>query len=137
MRDVLRVVAGVVLSARSVLLVSKRAAPTVFYLPGGKPEPGEDAGTCLCRELNEELGVDVIAAEPLLDVHAIAALERTEMEMSVFLTTVRGVPTARAEISRLAWWPERTDIEIAPAVCDAVIPHLRQHGHLPPARAAA
>ena len=128
----LRVVAGAVLSARGVLLVSKRIAPAVFYLPGGKPEPGEDARTCLERELHEELGVDVVAAEPLLDVRATAALERTEMAMSVFLTTVRGTPAAKAEISQLAWWPQHAGIELAPAVRDGVIPHLRGSGHLPP-----
>ena len=37
----LRVVAAAVLGSRGLLLVSKRAAPDVFYLPGGKPEPGE------------------------------------------------------------------------------------------------
>ena len=129
--DLLRVVAGAVLSARGVLLVSKRIAPAV-YLPGGKPEPGEDARACLARELDEELGVGVVAAEPLLDVRATAALKGTEMEMSVFLTTVRGTPAARAEISQLAWWPQHAGIELAPVVRDGVIPHLRATGHLPP-----
>jgi 8-oxo-dGTP diphosphatase len=37
----LRVIAAAVLNTRGLLLVSKHAAPEVFYLPGGKPEPGE------------------------------------------------------------------------------------------------
>src|SRR5262245_2248968 len=37
-RESLRVVAAAILADRKVLLVSKRAAPDVFYLPGGKPD---------------------------------------------------------------------------------------------------
>ena len=126
----LQVVAGAILSARGLLLVSKRAAPAVFYLPGGKPEADESAEACLRRELREELRVEVRTATPLLDVRAPAALERVEMEMMVFLTAVRGKPTAGAEISGLAWWPERMDLELAPAVRDAVIPQLLATGRL-------
>lgn len=50
----LEVVAAAVLDPRGLLLVSKRAAPHVFFLPGGKPEDGESALECLDRELREE-----------------------------------------------------------------------------------
>ncbi len=51
------VVAAAVVEEGRLLVVSKRAAPDVFYLPGGKPEPGESAEETLARELDEELGV--------------------------------------------------------------------------------
>ena len=130
--DVLRVIAAAVLSPRGLLLVSKRAAPAVFYLPGGKPEPGEEAPSCLRRELREELGVEIAAATPFARVHAPAALEGVMMDMSVFLTSLRGIPSPAAEISQLAWWPERSDVELAPAVRDVVIPRLIAAGHLTP-----
>lgn len=131
--DVLRVIAATVLSARGLLLVSKRVAPGVFYLPGGKPEPHEEPLTCLRRELREELRVEIVAATPLFDVRAPAALERTKMDMSVFHTRVRGTPTVGAEICELAWWPERVGVEVAPAVRDVVIPRLEALGQLSPA----
>lgn len=134
--EVLRVIAATVLSARGLLLVSKRAAPGVFYLPGGKPEPHEEALACLRRELREELRVDIVAATPLFEVRARAALERATMDMTVFLTKVRGTPAVGAEISDLAWWPERIGVEVAPAVRDVVIPRLEALGHLSPARGA-
>ena len=80
----LRVIAAAVVDSRGLLLVSKRAAPGVYYLPGGKPEPGEAPLECLERELAEELGVGIAAAAPFGEVRAPAALEGVEMWMTVF-----------------------------------------------------
>ena len=60
----IRVIAAAVVDRGRLLLVSKRAAPDVYFLPGGKPEPGESPLACLRRELREELGVEVRAFEP-------------------------------------------------------------------------
>ena len=51
MRPVLVVVAAAIVVERRLLLVSKQVAPDVFYLPGGKPEPGESDDACLSREI--------------------------------------------------------------------------------------
>jgi 8-oxo-dGTP diphosphatase len=121
---VLRVVAAAVLGSRGLLLVSKRAAPDVFYLPGGKPEPGEAALDCLRRELDEELGVGIEAAEPFGDVRAPAALEGVDMCMTVFVCRLTGEPRPAAEIAHLRWWPHDRGLRLAPAVRDGVIPRL-------------
>jgi 8-oxo-dGTP diphosphatase len=122
---VLRVIAAAVLGPQGLLLVSKRAAPDVYYLPGGKPEPGEAPMACLRRELDEELCVGIAAAEPFAEVRAPAALEGVEMWMSVFLTRLTGTPSPAAEITALRWWPHDRGLRIAPAVRDGVIPRLR------------
>jgi 8-oxo-dGTP diphosphatase len=126
----LRVIAAAAIDPRGLLLVSKRAAPAVFYLPGGKPEPGEAARDCLERELLEELGVTVAAAEPFAEVRAPAALEGVEMWMSVFLARLAGEPAPAAEIASLRWWPHDGAPALAPAVRDCVIPRLRAAGRL-------
>jgi 8-oxo-dGTP diphosphatase len=126
----MRVIAAAVVSSRGLLLVSKRAAPQVFYLPGGKPEPDEAPLECLQRELAEELGVRIADAEPFTEVHAPAALEGVEMWMSVFLTRVSGEPAPAAEIAALRWWPESPRLGLAPAVRDWVIPRLCAVGRL-------
>jgi 8-oxo-dGTP diphosphatase len=61
--------------AGKLLLVSKHAAPDVFYLPGGKPEHGETSEETLRREIAEELGARVVGSRPLTVVHAPAAIE--------------------------------------------------------------
>jgi 8-oxo-dGTP diphosphatase len=126
----LRVIAAAVLDPRGLLLVSKRAAPSVYYLPGGKPEPGEASLECLERELAEELGVTVVAAEPFAEVRGPAALEGVEMWMSVFVTALAGAPAPAAEIASLKWWPRDPGLGLAPAVRDCVIPRLQSAGRL-------
>ncbi len=127
----MRVIAAAVLDPRGLLLVSKRAAPDVYYLPGGKPDAGEQPLDCLSRELAEELGVGIASAEPFAEVHAPAALEGVPMWMTVFLARLAGVPAPAAEIASLKWWPDERGIGLAPAVRDCVIPRLREAGRLP------
>ncbi len=126
----LRVIAAAALGPRGLLLVSKRAAPDVFYLPGGKPDSGEAPLDCLRRELREELGVGVVSPRPFAEVRARAALEGVEMWMSVFLTRLKGVPAPAGEIAALRWWPHEPPLRLAPAVRDCVIPSLRRAGLL-------
>jgi 8-oxo-dGTP diphosphatase len=120
----MRVIAAAVVGVRGLLLVSKRAAPEVYYLPGGKPEPDEAPLACLRREIGEELGVGVDSAEHFADVRAAAALEGVEMLMTVFLARLSGVPSPAAEIASLRWWPQDPTLTLAPAVRDHVIPAL-------------
>jgi len=129
-----RVIGAAVIGPRGLLLVAKRAAPDVFYLPGGKPDAGEAPLDCLRREVAEELGVEIAEAQPFTEVHAPAALEGVPMWMSVFLTRLAGVPAPAAEIASLRWWPESPGLGLAPAVRDCVIPRLREAGLLKPAR---
>jgi 8-oxo-dGTP diphosphatase len=126
----MRVIAAAVLGPQGLMLVSKRAAPDVFYLPGGKPEPDEAPLDCLARELAEELGVTIDTAEPFAEVRAPAALEGVEMWMSVFLARLTGVPAPAAEIAALRWWPQSPRLKLAPAVRDCVIPRLQAAGAL-------
>jgi ADP-ribose pyrophosphatase YjhB (NUDIX family) len=126
MVEPLRVVSAAIVDSGRVLLVSKRAAPEVFYLPGGKPVVGEVPLATLARELDEELGVALVCSEPLAVVSDQAALERTPMEMHVYLATVVGHVSPRAEIEAVAWVGSdgASPGILAPAIRNHVLPQL-------------
>jgi 8-oxo-dGTP diphosphatase len=55
------VAAGILLQDGCLLICQRKrngAFPLQWEFPGGKVEPGEDAPTCLRRELREELGIE-------------------------------------------------------------------------------
>jgi 8-oxo-dGTP diphosphatase len=122
----LQVVAAAIIESGRVLLVSKQEAPDVFFLPGGKPERGEEPRDTLARELEEELGVAIVDADLFSLVSEEAALEGVTMEMEVYLVRVGGPISIRAEIAALAWvgadgeGPGR----LAPAIRKHVLPEL-------------
>ncbi len=126
----LRVIAAAVVQDGELQLVAKRAAPEVFYLPGGKPDDREAPLDCLTREVREELGAGLAAAEPFADVRAPVALEGVPMLMSVYLAALDGEPAPAAEIAALAWWPRDRGVVLAPAIREHVIPAVRAEGRL-------
>ena len=126
----LRVIAAAIVSSGRLLLVSKRAAPDLFYLPGGKPMAGESAEQCLHRELSEELLIGVSELRLLTEVHAKAALEPVDLHMTVYAGRLEGEPRAAAEIASLLWWPDSAPVRLAPAVHHHVVPLLRAEGRL-------
>ncbi|MER5743265.1 NUDIX domain-containing protein [Streptomyces sp. NPDC002225] len=123
------VVAAAVVEQGRLLVVSKKAAPEVFYLPGGKPDPGETAAEALARELDEELGVRPVAPRFLADVEAVAALEKVPMRLTVFMAGLSGAPRPAAELADMRWIDGgEPDVRLAPAVRDQVLPLLRRDG---------
>jgi 8-oxo-dGTP diphosphatase len=68
----LEVVAGALVDARGHVLIASRPPGKSFAgrweFPGGKAEPGEPPRSALARELAEELGIEVVTAEPLIAV---------------------------------------------------------------------
>ena len=126
------VVAAAIVDKGRLLLVSKLAAPDVYYLPGGKLEEGEEATAALVRELAEELGVVPTSLTPFAEVTEMAALERVPMQMTVFLAEIEGIPLARNEIAELAWLDPTGAFagKLAPAVEKHVVPRLQERGLL-------
>ncbi|GAA2411698.1 NUDIX domain-containing protein [Streptomyces glaucosporus] len=128
----LAVVAAAVVREGRLLVVSKRAAPDVFYLPGGKPGPGEGPLETLVRELDEELGVEPLEPRLLARVEAVAALEGVPLRLTVFGARFEGEPRPAAELADLRWITGReSGIRLSPALRDHVLPLLRRRGALP------
>jgi 8-oxo-dGTP diphosphatase len=113
-----------------MLLVRKRGT-TSFMKPGGKRDSGEDDLTTLARELDEELGCRLVAAELLGHYAAPAANEAGfTVQSATYLATVEGEIVARAEIEELAWIDPAApgDLRLAPLLTQAVLPALLARG---------
>ncbi|MFD0339618.1 NUDIX domain-containing protein [Streptomyces sp. NPDC127117] len=129
--DSLFVIAAAVVEDGRLLVVSKKAAPDVFYLPGGKPDADEETLETLARELEEELGVQLLEPRFLADIEAVAALEGTPMKMTVFEGRLSRPPRPAAELAHMRWVSGGEDgLHLAPAVRDHVLPLLRRNGAL-------
>ena len=73
----------------------------LWEFPGGKIDAGETPETALARELEEELGVEVVAAEPL--TFASASLNDAHLVMLLYVCREwHGTPTP-LHASALQW----------------------------------
>ncbi|MGW2326346.1 NUDIX hydrolase [Streptomyces sp. NPDC001700] len=125
------VVAAAIVQRGRLLVVSKKAAPEVFYLPGGKPDPGESPLETLARELDEELGVVPLEPRLLAEVEGVAVLERVPMRLTVFEARIDKVPHPAAELAHMRWISgDESDVRLAAAIRNHVVPRLREGGAL-------
>lgn len=80
------VAAAVIERADGKFLLGQRAPDTVYAgyweFPGGKIERGENAHSALVRELREELGIEVIRADPWL--HREHLYEHAHVHLNIF-----------------------------------------------------
>jgi 8-oxo-dGTP diphosphatase len=102
----IHVVAGVIYnSERDKILIAKRPARShqggLWEFPGGKVGAGELAYQALCRELCEELAIEVTAATPLLNESYDYPDKNIQLE-SWIVESFRGVARGN-EGQAIAW----------------------------------
>ena len=124
------VAAGALVDERGRVLMTSRPAGKEFAgcweFPGGKIEAGE---TALCRELSEELGVDVApdACEPV----AFVSYPYAKFHLVMLLYVCRrfaGKPIPRENQTLLWVEPEKTaDLSPVPPADKDLIPRLRDY----------
>jgi len=121
----LYVVVGILKNLDNNVLIQRRRPgtpkPGKWEFPGGKLESGEDPVVGLSRELNEELGVEIIAADPLTVVTHDYDHARVWLD-TYLVTEFQGKP-AGLEGQQIAW-TKLDDIENFD-VLDAVWPIVR------------
>ncbi len=103
----IHVVAGVLSDARGRILLARRTVGRdlagAWEFPGGKREPGETPFQALERELHEELGIRIQAAEPLISVPQAYPEKRIVLDV-YRVARFSGVARGR-EGQALAWVP--------------------------------
>ena len=127
--DPIRTVAAVIRDDAGRVLLVRKHGSTTFIQPGGKREPGEDTLATLARELDEELGVRLVAGSAVYlgqfeddAVNEPGRRVRTE----AFAVEVEGEPRVRAEIAELAWITPRPPypVAVAPLSAGHILPAL-------------
>lgn len=96
---------GILLRDNREVLIARRAddvpLPGLWEFPGGKVEPSEDSYSALCRELKEEIAIDVLDAKPLMIVSH--QYEDYSVDLHVWrVSQYRGEPSS-AEGQPLQW----------------------------------
>jgi mutator protein MutT len=108
------VVAAAVIRRGDQYLVTRRQAGVhlegYWEFPGGKCDPGETLADCLCREMREELDVDVLVRGELLTVSH--AYPDREVELRFFECELVGEP--RPMIGQEMRWVRREDLASLP-----------------------
>ncbi len=96
MTEIVRVTAGVLRNRDRVLICQRRPGDRhggQWEFPGGKAEPGEDLVSCVRRELDEELGIEVDVG-PVLWRTRHTYPDRRLIDLTFFL-----IPTFRRMIT--------------------------------------
>lgn len=100
--------AGLLVIKDKKLLLAFSKNKQCFYLPGGKVNKGETARQALCREIAEELGVELTATELVFYTHitapAYGEAPGIVMEQDCFLLDRAVQPVALAEIESLHYF---------------------------------
>ncbi|MBF6172707.1 NUDIX hydrolase [Nocardia blacklockiae] len=88
------------------LLQARSAGKDVFYMAGGKIDPGETPVEALHREVREELGVGVAAYRELgvFECEAYGHAPGTALHMTCFTAELTGDPQPTSEIAELRYF---------------------------------
>jgi 8-oxo-dGTP diphosphatase len=123
---IVEVVGAVIRDDAGRLLTVRKAGTSRFMLPGGKREAGEDDLAALARELAEELGVRLVAAEPIGVFEAAAANEPgARVRSHAYRVEIAGEVARASEIAELCWLePASPQVELAPLLAQAILPTL-------------
>lgn len=100
------------------LLCARSRGKDVFYIPGGKREPGETELDTLLREIKEELTVDLLphTAQHIgtYRAQAHAHADGVLVVMSCYTADYAGTPTASSEIEEMEWLTYADRHRVAP-----------------------
>ncbi|GGM79974.1 DNA mismatch repair protein MutT [Terrabacter tumescens] len=115
------------------LLVARSFGRELFYVPGGKREPGESDVETLVREIHEELGVRL---DPASAVHRVTVEAPADgrpdsrpVRLTCYTADAEGEVAPSREIEELAWVGS-ADADRVSAANRLVLDHLRDTGLL-------
>lgn len=117
----------------SAILSTRSHGKDVYYLPGGKREPGETDLATLVREIDEELRVAItpesVTPVGTFEAQAHGHAEGITVRMTCYAADYRGVLTASNEIAEVAWLGYADRDRVSP-VDQIIFDRLHESGQL-------
>ena len=122
-------IGGIILRGKKLLVVKKRTKDnrSEYIIPGGKREGNETDFETLKIELQEEIQVELLSAEPFGGFDDIAIFENIPIHIEVYFANIVGEPTCDSEIKELVWIDrnyEKKGIKLGSVLAKFVIPKL-------------
>lgn len=100
------------------ILSSKSRGRDVFYIPGGKREPGETDQQTLIREVKEELDVvllpDTITYMETFTAQSHGEKKGVQAQMTCYMADFKGDLKASSEIEEIRWLNSKDVNTISP-----------------------
>lgn len=115
------------------VLSTRSRGKSVYYLPGGKREPGESDAETLAREIREELTVEIdpasIAPAGVFEAQADGHTAGIVVRMTCYTAEFAGTLAASSEIDEVAWlgYEDRGRVSTVDKI---IFDHLRETGLL-------
>jgi 8-oxo-dGTP diphosphatase len=129
-------IGAIVLDAEGRMLIARSRGKSMWYFVGGKIHEGESHEECLCREIEEELGV-CVAGKPRfymqspIEPAAGDPLGRT-VQIFAYVTELAAPPAPSSEIEELHWLTaaeyQNGDLELGSVLRDYTVPQLVADG---------
>lgn len=115
------------------ILSSRSRGRDVYYLPGGKREPGESDIDTLVREIREELGVAIVAGTTrhagTFHAQAHGHPEGTMVRMTCYTAEYQGMLRPDSEVEEIVWLTYADRHRVSP-VDQVIFDHLHQAARL-------
>ncbi|SOD61173.1 8-oxo-dGTP pyrophosphatase MutT, NUDIX family [Streptomyces zhaozhouensis] len=115
------------------ILSTRSRGKDVYYIPGGKREPGETDLQTLAREIDEELAVTIAPATAApagtFEAQAHGHATGVTVRMTCYTADYRGTLTPSGEIAELVWLTFADRDRVSP-VDRLIFDHLHRTGAL-------
>ena len=125
MKRIMKYALLVIKNNKILLQVEKKQEK--LLLPGGKPRKGEDARSCLKREIKEELGaeIDTETLKLLGKFEDIAADASAILTVELYLGQLKTKPRPRNEVKRIVRFGKKNDEHrLSPVIRNEIMPYL-------------